>query len=54
MAYKSAILDAPAEVADERGAVTTDYQAHLEEQWIKDMRSHHKIKINKKVLKEAK
>ncbi|MDE6085784.1 MAG: peptidyl-prolyl cis-trans isomerase, partial [Muribaculaceae bacterium] len=53
-AYRPVIIDAPTEVADERGAITTDYQNYLEEQWIKEMRSRHKIKINKKVLKEAK
>ncbi len=53
IAYQPVILEAPVEVADERGAITTDYQAHLEEAWIKDMRSRHKIKINKKVLRQA-
>lgn len=53
MAYNPVILDAPAEVADERGAVTADYQAHLEEQWLKEMHKRHKVKINKKVLKHA-
>jgi len=53
VAYQPVILDAPVEVADERGAVTADYQSFLEESWIKDMRSRHKIKINKKVLKQA-
>ncbi len=52
-AYNPVILDAPAEVADERGAITTDYQAYLEEQWIKDLRARHKVKLNKKVLKQA-
>ncbi|MDE5634931.1 MAG: hypothetical protein K2I52_01320, partial [Muribaculaceae bacterium] len=52
-AYQPAIIEAPAEVADERGAITADYQTYLEQAWIKDMRSRHKIKVNKKVLKMA-
>ena len=51
--YQPVIIEAPAEVADERGAITADYQTYLEQAWIKDMRSRHKIKINKKVLKMA-
>lgn len=50
-AYQPVILDAPAEVADDRGAITADYQAYLEEQWIKKLRANHKVKIDKKVLK---
>lgn len=52
-AYRPAILDAPAEVADERGAVTADYQASLEESWLKQLHKKHKVKVNKKVLKQA-
>ncbi len=50
-AYKPVILEAPAEVADERGLITSDYQAYLEEQWIKNLRAKHKVKVNKKLLK---
>lgn len=53
VAYRPVVLDAPVEVADERGAITADYQAHLEEKWVKDLRSRHKVKVNKKVLKQA-
>lgn len=53
-AYKPTIIDAPQEVADERGAITSDYQNYLEEQWIKQLRSNHKVKVDKKVLKLAK
>lgn len=53
MAYRPEILETPVEVADERGAITTDYQVYLEEAWIKDMRSRHKIKVDKKVLRQA-
>lgn len=53
-AYRPAIIDSPVEVADERGAITADYQSHLEENWVKNLRSRHKVKVNKKVLKQAK
>lgn len=52
-AFEPEIIDAPREVADERGAITADYQASLEEQWVKDMHKRHKVKINKKVLKKV-
>lgn len=54
VAYESKIIDAPEEVADERGAITTDYQAELEEAWVREMRRHHKVKVDKKVLKSLK
>ncbi len=51
-AYK--IIEQPEEAADVRGQVTADYQSLLEKEWIKDLRGSHKIKINKKVLKNVK
>lgn len=53
-AYEGKILEQPEEAADERGAVTADYQASLEQQWVKDLKKRYKVKINKKVLKRAK
>ncbi|MCM1449852.1 MAG: peptidylprolyl isomerase [Clostridiales bacterium] len=53
VAYQPVIIDAPVEVADERGAITADYQAALEKEWIKKMQKSHKVKVNKKVLKQA-
>ncbi|MDE7387415.1 MAG: peptidylprolyl isomerase [Muribaculaceae bacterium] len=50
-AYQPVILEAPAEVADDRGAITADYQTYLEEQWIKKLRSSHNVKVDKKLLK---
>lgn len=52
-AFEPVIINAPEEVADERGAITADYQASLEEQWLKDMHKRHKVKVNKKVLKKV-
>lgn len=36
-----------------RGAVTSDYQNELEEDWIKTLKKKYKVKVNKKVLKEV-
>lgn len=52
-AFNPVILEAPVEVADERGAITADYQSHLEEKWIKQLHKTHKVKVNRKVLKKA-
>lgn len=48
------LINQPEEVADVRGQATTDYQAYLEEQWVKELKSKYKVKINKKVLKLVK
>ncbi|MDE6266047.1 MAG: peptidylprolyl isomerase [Muribaculaceae bacterium] len=52
--YDGKVIDQPEEAADVRGAATSDYQALLENQWIKDLKSKHKVKINKKVLDSLK
>ena len=41
----------PKELDEARGLYISDYQKYLEEQWIKELRSKYKVKINKKVLK---
>lgn len=48
--YDGKILAQPEEAADVRGAATADYQAQLEKQWIKSLKSKHKVKINQKVV----
>lgn len=52
--YDEKIIDQPEEPADERGAVTADYQSYLESNWLKDLHKSHKVKVNKKVLEEFK
>ena len=52
--YKNKIINAPETAADERGAVTGDYQNLLEEEWVKKLKKKYPAKINKKVLKKAK
>lgn len=54
MPYEGRIIEAPEEFADVRGAVTTDYQAELERQWVEQLRATHIVKVNKKALKQAK
>ena len=36
-----------------RGAVISDYQTYLEEQWIEELKSKYEVNINKDVLKEV-
>lgn len=48
--YDGKVIDQPEEAADVRGAATSDYQALLEKEWIKSLKSKHKVKVNKKVL----
>lgn len=52
--YDSCIIEQPEEPADERGAVTADYQAYLEANWLKQLHKNHKVKVNQKVLDDFK
>ena len=54
MPWNGRMIEAPEEAADVRGAVTTDYQAELEREWVEQLRATHKVKVNKKVLKSVK
>lgn len=53
-AYKGRVIEQPEEAADERGAVTSAYQSELERQWLKHLRETYPVKVNDKVLKQAK
>ncbi len=53
-AYNGKIINAPEEVADVRGPVTSDYQAELEQNWVKQLKKKYKVKIKKDVLKNVK
>ena len=44
------IINQPEEMADVRGAVTTDYQEFLENEWVTEMKNKYKVEINKKEL----
>ena len=47
------MINEPEEAADVRGAVVTDYQAKLEQDWLRQLHKRYKVKINKDVLKLA-
>lgn len=53
-AYDVKIIDEPECVDDVLGSVTSDYQNHLENIWITELRGKYPVKINKKVLKKVK
>ena len=46
------VLAQPEEVADVRGAVVSDYQNELENQWVEQLRKQYPVKIDKKVYKK--
>ncbi len=52
--WRGRMIDAPESMADVRGAVTTDYQARLEAEWLDELHKKYPVKINKKVLKKVK
>ena len=39
---------------DSRGLITSDYQNHLEKEWIASLRKKYSYSVNKKVLKAVK
>ena len=47
------IIPEPEEAADVRGAAVTDYQAQLEQEWLRQLHKRYKVKVNKDVLKLA-
>lgn len=51
VAYRGQIIDKPREAADVKGQATTDYQALLEKQWLKQLHKRYPVNIDKKVLK---
>ena len=54
MIIEGGIIDQPQEMADVRGAVTSDYQDVLEQRWKEELAKKYPAKINKKVLKKVK
>lgn len=49
--YEGRLIDNPEEMSDVRGAVISDYQTELEEQWVERLKSKYPIKVDKKLLK---
>ena len=54
MILEGGVLAQPEEMADVRGAVTSDYQDVLEQRWKEELAKKYPAKINKKVLKQVK
>lgn len=54
MIIEGGVISQPQEMADVRGAVTSDYQDVLEQQWKEELAKKYPAKINKKVLKQVK
>ena len=54
MILEGGVIAQPEEMADVRGAVTSDYQDVLEQRWKEELARKYPAKINKKVLKQVK
>ena len=54
MTLEGGLINAPQEVADVRGQVTSDYQDVLEKRWLQELKTKYPAKVNKKVLKKVK
>ena len=54
MILEGGVIAQPEEMADVRGAVTSDYQVVLEQRWKEELARKYPAKINKKVLKQVK
>ena len=54
MILEGGIINQPEEMADVRGAVTSDYQDELERLWKEELARKYPAKVNKKVLKKLK
>ena len=48
------IIKQPEELSDVKGAVSSDYQDLLEQQWVDSLRKKYKVEVNKKVLNQLK
>ena len=53
-AFRGKVIDQPEEAADVRGPVVADYQALLEKDWLDELHRTIPVKINQKVLRQAK
>lgn len=49
--YEGKVIDMPEEVGDVRAQVITAYQQELERQWLNELKAKHKVKVNKRQLK---
>lgn len=44
----------PKSLEEIRGLITSDYQNHLEDEWVKELKSKYEVKVNEEVLKLVK
>ena len=44
----------PKSLEEARGSVLADYQNHLEEQWLEQLKEKYSVKVNEQVLEEIK
>ena len=54
MTLEGGLINAPEELADVRGQVTSDYQDVLEKRWVEELKAKYPAVVNKKVLKKVK
>ena len=54
MTLEGGLINAPEDLGDVRGQVTSDYQDVLEKRWIQELQQKYPAKVNKKVLKKVK
>lgn len=52
--YDGRMVENPEEISDARGAVTTDYQNKLEEEWVAELKEKYPVKVNEKVYRMIK
>ena len=50
--YDWKVISTPEEASDVKAAVSSDLQQQLEADWVKELRSKYKVKLNKKALKK--
>jgi peptidyl-prolyl cis-trans isomerase SurA len=41
----------PKKISEARGLITSDYQAYLENEWVKELKNNYKVTVNKEILK---
>ena len=44
----------PKALEEIKGLITSDYQNHLEKEWVDELKSKYKVEVNKEVLKLVK
>ncbi len=52
--YQGRIIDTPEEASDVHAQLTADYQEHLEENWVNELRGKYNVKINQHVVDRLK